>query len=71
MARKIKGSNSRISFKKQAGTSSKQVVPMDALKDFVRTRGADFLKDPNISSVGIDTSRRMANLLMKYPFNLP
>src|SRR4026207_2451434 len=26
---------------------------MEALKDFVRSRGAEFLKDPNISSVGI------------------
>jgi endonuclease G len=26
---------------------------MDALRDFVRTRGSEYLKDPNISSVGI------------------
>jgi endonuclease G len=26
---------------------------MESLKDFVRSRGADYLKDPNISSVGI------------------
>jgi endonuclease G, mitochondrial len=53
MARKIKSSKSRNLIKKKAGGSSSQAISMDALKDFVRTRGSEFLKDHNISSVGI------------------
>jgi endonuclease G, mitochondrial len=53
MARKIKSSNSRNLIKKQSGKKNSQAVSMEALKDFVRTRGAGFLKDPNITSVGI------------------
>lgn len=37
----------------KAKTPVKPVPSMEALKDFVRSRGAEFLKDPNISSVGI------------------
>ena len=46
-------SEPRNKVKKQVSTKNSNSVSMDALKDFVRTRGADFLKDPNISSVGI------------------
>jgi hypothetical protein len=53
MARKIKSSNSRNLIKKQAAKKNSQAVSMEDLKDFVRTRGAEFLKDHNFSSVGI------------------
>jgi endonuclease G, mitochondrial len=62
MARKIKSSNSRNSLKKQVGASSRQVVSKDALKDFVRTKGAEFLRDPNISSVGIGYKQEDGNI---------
>ena len=32
---------------------SSETVSMESLKDWVRSEGADYLKDPNITSVGI------------------
>lgn len=34
-------------------TARAQVPSMEQMKNFVRTRGAEYLKDPNISSVGV------------------
>ena len=39
--------------KKNAKRKTRPSPSMEALKDFVRSRGAEFLDDPNISSVGI------------------
>jgi endonuclease G len=41
------------SIKSKNQKEKEQPVSMDALKEFVRTRGAKYLKDPNITSVGI------------------
>ena len=38
---------------KPSSSSAPKTVPMESLKRFIRTRGADFLRDPNISSVGV------------------
>jgi endonuclease G, mitochondrial len=38
-------------------SSSVKQPSMEALKNFVRTRGAEYMKDPNISSVGIGYKR--------------
>ena len=52
MAAKKTGSKKKT--RKAAGKVKPSATPsMEALKDFVRSRGAEFLKDPNISSVGI------------------
>src|SRR5262245_11887086 len=39
--------------RRKSKVQTKRAPSMEALKDFVRSRGAEFLKDPNISSVGI------------------
>jgi endonuclease G, mitochondrial len=53
MVRNVKSSKSRKLIKKKADLANSQAVSMGTLRDFVRTRGVEFLKDPNISSVGI------------------
>ena len=41
------------SIKSKSEKEKEQPITMDDLKEFVRTRGAKYLKDPNITSVGI------------------
>lgn len=52
MAKK-KAAKSMNRVKRAARAKSHSAPSMDALKDFVRSRGAEYLKDPNVSSVGI------------------
>lgn len=51
MAKKRKPSQRRTARTGRVRPTQTQF--MESLKDFVRTRGAGFLKDPNVSSVGI------------------
>jgi endonuclease G len=44
--------DSKSSAKKNV-SSNKKTISMDKLKEFIRIRGAEYLKDPNISSIGI------------------
>ena len=61
IARKI-NSESRNMVKKKSRVGNSKSVSMDALKDFVRTRGVEFLKDSNISSVGIGYKQKDGKL---------
>lgn len=47
-----KAKDSKSSAKKNV-SSNKKTISMDKLKEFIRTRGAEYLKDPNISSIGV------------------
>ncbi len=54
MVKKDKGLKSASSTKNKNKENEKgQLISMEDLKEFVRTRGSKFLKDPNITSVGI------------------
>lgn len=50
-AKKRTASKKRTTAKRSSARSKQP--SMEAMKNFVRTRGAEFLKDPNISSVGV------------------
>jgi endonuclease G len=47
-----KAKDSKSSAKKNV-SSNKKTISMNKLKEFIRTRGAEYLKDPNISSIGV------------------
>lgn len=47
-----KAKDSKSPAKKNV-SSNKKTISMDKLKEFIRTRGAEYLKDPNISSIGV------------------
>src|SRR5829696_274278 len=56
MTRNSNNREKKISSRKKDKDSSTDL--MDTLKNFVRTRGPEFLKDPNISSVGIARKKK-------------
>ena len=56
MTKESNNKTKKTSSKKKGKDSSSDL--MDTLKKFVRTRGPEYLKDPNISSVGIARKKK-------------